>query len=169
MNCLEFQNETIVTLSSDQKRHIGGCIKCRIEWENRSLERTIITAKFDPEKEPLVDLTEKPPSTNWTTPEFCRMLRDAKEEQLTSQQSKTRKVKATLKKLYPDNPGLLKKLTNIWTKIGSHCQPNSDGLDIDGFATALGYFPEKEIERMNEELLIKKCLEKIDEQDNENP
>jgi hypothetical protein len=165
MNCLDFQNEIIDSLSSEQKRHIEGCLTCRIEWENRLFARTFTTAKFNPDKQPLVGLTEKPPSDNWTPPDFCRMLQDVKKEQIVAQESKTLQVRTTLEKLYPDNPGLLKKLTSIWSKLGSHCQLNSDEINIKDFASALGYFPEKEIERMNDELLIKKCLEKIDEQD----
>jgi len=168
MKCLDFVNEIILTLTPEQQKHLAGCPKCRLAWDDQSLERALVNAPFDPAKEPPVDLSGKPPSATWITPEFRRMLEEAKQERLAAGQNSLVKVKKLLEKLYPANTTLRRKLMEIAKKISS--QPLRAPGDFDErFAAALGFFPEEKADKMKDADLIDELKKKIDLAEKERP
>jgi hypothetical protein len=89
MKCIDFDNEIILTLSPLQRAHLAICPKCRLRWDEQTLERAIINKPFNPEAEPDVDLGDKPFSNGWVTPEFKRMLSEGQPRQTITQKSQS--------------------------------------------------------------------------------
>jgi hypothetical protein len=164
MKCLDFENQIIVSLTTEQKKHLKTCLKCRLEWEDRALEREIINTAFDPANEPVVDLRDKPSSNNWITPEFLQMLEEGKQEnEGYAKDEIILKTKGVLARLYPANPQLQSRIAKIIDKMRSNLVPVPKDFD-QRFVAALGYFSEQETEAMPENDLTQKILEKIEDQ-----
>lgn len=164
MKCLDLEQENILSLMPDQQRHLDSCPKCRLAWEDRALEREIINAPFDPSKEPVVDLTGKPPTTEWITPAFRQMLQAAKEEQLAAREGSLDRVNALLQKLYPANLALRRKLSGIAEKLSSKLHPAPADFN-ERFVAALGMFPEEKAEKMQNAELVNELKKKIGSSD----
>ena len=160
MECIDFKNEIIVDLTPEQEKHLAVCLRCRLQWEDSALERTIIHTPFDAANEPVVDLTDKPPTASWVNPEFLLKLREAKKLQNSANAGAMDKVDKLLAKLYPANIELKKKLCDIAGRIRSQLHPAPKDFD-ERFAAAISLFPEDETVKMSKEELTGKISDRI--------
>lgn len=167
MECIDFKNKIIVELTPDQENHLSGCLRCRLQWEDSALERTIIHTPFDPAREPEVDLAGKPPSVSWVTPTFLQKLQEVKKQQKQANSGAMDKVDKLLAKLYPANQGLKKKLYDIAGKIRLQLHPAPKDFD-ERYVAAVCLFPEDEKIQMSEEELTHKICCKIGITDEQN-
>lgn len=161
MKCIDFKNELVLTLTAMQQAHLATCQTCRLQWDERAVERSIINRPFDPASEPDIDLADKPLSAEWLTLEFQRMLLDGKRQQIIQQSVQLKKVQSVLASRYPANSSLCDKFTAIAARISSQLPFSSDDFD-HRFTTVLGYFSEEEASNMSEEELAEKMAEKLE-------
>lgn len=161
MECIDFKNKIVLTLTARQQGHLAVCPTCRLQWEELAVERSIINQPFDSATEPDIDLADKPLSIEWLTPEFQRMLLDSKRQQGIQQSVQLKKVQSVLASLYPANSSLCDKFSAIAARISSQLPFSSDDFD-HRFATVLGYFSEEEASNMSEEELAEKMAEKLE-------
>lgn len=164
MNCIDFTDGIIPELNEKQREHLRHCPECRLRWDETAPLRAMVETPFDPAKEPLVELSDKPPSSNWLTAEFRKELAEARQEATDAKaDSRAESILALLTRLYPGNRPLQQKLAAIAAGIKGKSAPEQQGFN-ERFVATLAYFPEQEVKKLGPEELGEKIAEKLNNQ-----